>query len=552
MPRHRTTNARPPRTDGRQIVFAPEALRRLAAGFDRLAALMAATLGPTQGPVLNARTSGSVELLTDAGAIARRVVELPGRCHNTGAMIGRHLAWQMHEQFGDGAATAAALARAMVREGVRRIEAGIDPALIRRGLDHALPAALAALETQAVPVTGQDALAAVATGITGDSELGAVLGEIVDVLGPAAALTIEELPVPYLDREYVEGAYWRAHPAARSMIPDGQREVVLDNPLIMVADQDLHDAADVGAALDLAARAAGRRPLLIVPAQIGERALTTVTLNHARGTVTAIVALMNVAASARTDDFEDLAALTGGALLADARGKPPRRPRLEDLGEARRAVVTRSSLTVAGAAGDRDAVAERCATLQRRASELSPRDDDWQRFQGRIARLSGGIAILKIGARTGTELTHRRAQAEKAFRILSGLLAGGVVPGGGVAYLTCAQAVSASRATCSVPGAEHGVDLLATALGAPFTQIVRNHGLYHPPLALAEARRRGGKHGLDVLTGEYVDMQERGILDSLAVARGALQTATSAAISLLTTGVVVLPADAKRAQQVTP
>lgn len=526
------------------ILFPPEALGRLVAGFDRLAALMAATLGPAQPPVLNARDGGMVELISDAGTIARRVLEIPGRSENTGAMILRHLAWRMHEQFGDGAATAAVLARAMVREGVKRIEAGVSPVHIRDGLERGLPVALAALAAQAEPASGQAVLAGVATGITGDPELGAVLGEIVDFLGPDAAITVDEFPIPYLDREYVEGAYWRAHPASRGMIPEGQAEVVLDQPLVFIADGELGGAADLLPALEIAA--AGHRPLLIVPAKIATEALTTITANHARGTLTAVAAQLGASGLVVADELGDLAALTGATVMSDATGRPPRSLHRTDLGFARKAVVRRDALIVVDGAGDPSAVSDRTALVRRRLANISANDDEARRLQGRIARLSGGVAILKLGAHSETDLAHRRAQAEKAFRALTGLLTDGVLPGGGVAYLACIPAVQTVRSSIAQTAESSGLDVLLSALEALFLQIVRNHGLVHPPIALAEVQRRGTGYGFDALNDDYACLRERSILDSHQVLRGALQSATSAAISLLTTGAVILPPASRR------
>jgi chaperonin GroEL len=540
------------RRDESGTLFAPDALARLSEGFDQLASVMAVTLGPTQGPILNALSSGSVELLSDAGTIARRIVELPNRGRNVGAMILRHLAWRMHEQFGDGAATAAVLSRAMVREAVGRIAADVDPVSIRGGLEQALPAALTALAAQSTPVDGQGALEGVATGITGDPNLGAVLGEIVDLLGSDAALTIEEFPIPYLDREYIAGAAWRAHPATRGIIPEGRQELILENPMIVLVDQRLAEVEDVRPALELAAQSTERRPLLVVSVKIDDQALATMTANHARGTVNAIAAKLNSTGMAHTDDLGDVAALTGGSVFADVLGRPPRRMLREYLGSARKVVLSRDTLTIVGGAGDPTVVAERSDRLRRAMASLTPGTMEWKRLQDRVARLSGGCAILKIGALNGTELTHKRAQAEKAFRVLSGMLGDGVVPGGGVAYLGCLPAVQSVRESCTLPGHEHGVDVLRVALEAPFSQIARNYGLVHPPLALEEVRRLGGDYGLDVVAGTYVDMRKQGILDSLRVMSGALELATSAAISVITTEVIVLPAAAKRERRVKP
>src|SRR5215216_495851 len=387
-----------PRRDDSRTLFAPDAFIRLTEGFDQLAAVVAVTLGPTQGPILNALSSGSVELLSDAGTIARRVVEVPHRGRNAGAMILRHLAWRMHEQFGDGAATAAVLSRAMVREAVRRIAAGVDPMSIRGGLEQALPAALTALAAHSAPVDGPGVLAGVATGIAGDAELGAVLGEIVDLLGSDAAITIEEFPVPYLDREYIAGATWRAHPATRAMIPEGHQETVLENPLILLVDQRLADVEEVRPALELAAQSTQRRPLLVIAVTIDGQALATITANHARGTVNAIAAKLGSTGMAHTDDLGDIAALTGGNVLADVLGRSPRRTLREDFGSARKVVLSRDTLTIAGGAGDSTAVADRSARLKRGMAGLTPGTVDWKRLQARVARLSGGYAILKLGA----------------------------------------------------------------------------------------------------------------------------------------------------------
>jgi chaperonin GroEL len=538
----RMTGARNRASTPSRVLFAPQALHDLAAGFDQLATLLAMTLGPTQGPIFNALSRGSVERLSDAGTIARRVVEVPGRGRNSGAMIARHLAWRMHEEYGDGAATAAVLARAMIHEAGKRIVAGGDPMAIRTGMEQALPVALAALAAEASPADPA-VLTGAATAITGDPALGAVLGEIVDILGGDAALTIEEIPVPYLDREYVEGATWRAHPAARSMIAEGQREVVLDHPLIMLVDQPMTAFADIRPALEIAMRPVEQRPLLVIATKMSDQALATIVTNTAQGTVSAVASLLSSSGAALSDDLSDIGLITRGTVLADLVGRPPVRLCLEDLGTARKAVLTRESLIILGGAGDRAAIAERASTLRRRMETIDPTAEERKRLQGRLACLSGGNAILKIGAHGKTELADLRAQAEKAFRVLTGMFAGGFVCGGGVAFLGCEPALRAMREESD---RNDGIDVLLAALEAPFAQIVENQGRLHPPLALESVRRLGCGYGVDVVTGGYVKMRERRIVDSLRVAQGALRLATSAAVSVFTTGVVVLPAASKR------
>lgn len=540
------------RPDGYKLIFSPDALHRLSAGFDQLADLMAVTLGPTQGPIVNDREVGSVELLSDSATIARRIIEVPNRAHNTGAMLLRNLVWNVHEHQGDGAATAAVIARAIVRGAQRRIEAGIDPVLIRDGIECALSAALPALEAQATPAPDLDTLSKVATALTGDAELGAVLGEMFDFLGPNAAMTIEELQRPFLDREYVEGGYWRAHPAIRSMIPEGQAEVVLENPLIMAVDQELDTIDQVQPALELAIKSATEQPLLIIPVRLGEEAEQLVALNHGHGTLNVVVAILSSVGQSHTDDLEDIALLTGGEVLADMIGRSPRRVQPQYLGTARRAVISPDSLIIVGGSGDMQAVQDKLAELHRIAADTPLDDENWEKLRKRMSRLGGGIGVLRIGSFSEVELKDKREQAEKAFRVLAGVQEEGLVPGGGVAYLQCLPAVRQARDSQPTLERAVGVDVFAEALKSPFEQIVRNHGGVHPPVALTEVERLGPNQGFDALTGEYVDVRERGILDSLRVARGVLHAATSIAVSALTTDAIVLPPESRRDVQVTP
>ncbi len=539
--RNRAVSAANRRSPAAQkIVFSPNALHLLVAGFDELAGALALTLGPSMGPIFNSREDGSVEMLSDAGTIARRIVEVPGRCHNAGAMMLRNLAWHMHEQYGDGAATAVVLARAIVRESIKRIEAGVDPVHIRGGLELGLSAAIHELDKLSEPAGDAKTLSAMATSMCGDPELGGVLAEIVDILGPSAAMSIEEYPIPYLDREYVEGAYWRAHPASRSMIPEGQTDVVLDDPLIMLVDQEITEFADVLGAFELAANTKVARKLLIVAPKVSEQVLQATALNQSRGAVSATFAALSTAGFALTIDLTDMGILTGGFVLSDVKGASPRKVRTEHLGSARRVILTRDSLTIVAGGGDPITIDERKAEAERQLAGASLTGKDRKELEERLARLNGGIAILKIGARMGTDLTHRRSEAEKAFRALTGIVKEGVVPGGGVAFLQCRDAVSSARKVSTVCGQEHGIDILVEALSAPFLQLVSNHLFVHPALALEDARQLGDGFGFNVLTGKHANMLEEGIINSVQVAKGALQSAVSAAISLITTEVVVL------------
>ncbi len=537
---------------GPALIRGPQALLAMARGFERLAALLARTLGPCRGGVLHGRGRRAPELLADAGTVARRVVRLPERGEDAGAMLARNMVWTVRERYGDGAATAAVLARAMVRESVRSVAAGACPTRVRRGLERGLAAALPALGAQAIPVDGHEQLAGIAAGVTGDAELGRLVGELFDVLGPGAALQVEEYAAPFLDRAYLPGGRWRAYPAARALMPEGATELTLAEPLILAVDQRLARVSEVRRALELAAQAPGKPPLLIVARGISGDALTTLTLNHTRGALTIGAAILAGGAAELADDLADIALLTGGQVAAEALGRPPQATQPAWLGRAQRAVVTHEHVTITGGGGDDALLQRRVAELRGRMARLTLADPERDRLRLRAARLAGGVGIVKVGGYTAAEREQRKELARKALRVLDLALAEGMAPGGGAAYLACVPAVRAAQQGAASADEAAGVAAVARALAEPAAQIVRNHGAVHPPVALAEIERLGPGHAFDAGAGAYAHMAEAGILDSLAVLRGALMAATSAAAMLVTTDVLVLTSERRRRLSLRP
>jgi chaperonin GroEL len=519
-------------------------------GVDQLAHLLAATLGPTRGLVMVDRGSRAPELLSDSGMIARRVIELPRRADDIGAMTLRHAVWAVRERCGDGGATTAVLARALVRKAARRVAAGFDPMLMRRGMEQATTAAIGALEAQARPALGAELLARLATSITGDVELSKLLGEMFDVLGPGAALTIEPYAAPYLEREYLDGGRWEARSASRMLLPHEHGDLVLDNVRVAVVDQDVTTLEQVRPLLELAV-SSGREPLLLVARKISGEALGTLVLNHANGALS-IGALELTNTGFVSEEIDDLALLCGARLLSDVADRPLRQVALGDLGRARKALLSRGKLTILGGAGDKASVRERIAQVRRRLSKLGRTDAEWARLRMRAACLAGGIGVLKIGAYTQSEREIRYELANKAVRALELAVEQGVVPGGGVAYLDAIPAALAAREQCASEHEAEGAALLAAALAAPFHQIVRNHGLVPPAVALDAVRRLGPGHGFDALSGTYVCMAETGVLDALASTRAALESAASAAGTIMTTEVLVLSSPHRRERSVNP
>lgn len=535
----------------RSLIPSPEAFNRVAHGFDQLAALIAQTLGPTQGVVIS-QQNGKPEVLADAGTIARRVIQMPGRGEDAGAMTLRNLVYAQRERYGDGAATAAVLARAIVRASRTRIASGVDPMLMRRGVERAVATATEALTAQARPAKGQEMLARLATGITGDAELGQILGEMFDMLGADAALQVDEFAAPYLDREYLDGGRWRGRPATRTMMPEGESTLTLTNPLIMVAQQKIDTVAHVRAVLELATSLPDRPPLLIVASEIGGEALNTLALNYHRGAANVAAAVLTGGASNAHDDLADLALMCGAELMADMRGRPLDKVTADSFGRARTVLLTREYLTVLGGTNDKEALRARIGELRGFASRLKRDDPQWKQTRQRIAKLSGGVGILKIGAHTQREREFKKEQATKALQVLEAALIEGVVPGGGAAFVDCIPAVRALQQQEPNADIAQGMALVAEALAAPFLQIVGNHGVIHPPIALATIQRHGAGHGFDTSAGAYVDMRASGVVDCLRIATSALASAASAATMVLTTDVVVLTAGKKRRTSMRP
>ena len=539
-----------PRTD-RGIVFAPDALNEMAAGFDELASLLAITLGPSQGAVLHT-LDNRIEILSSSGLAARRMTELPHRARNTGAMFARHLAWRAHERFGDGAATATVLARAMIRSAMKQMAAGADPVMLRAGMDRATETAIEHLARQAQPVEGADSLSRMALSVTGDRELAEVLGEMFDILGKDAFIHIEEYTSAGIDREYVEGGYWRGRAAAREMVPAGLKEIMLASPLVMVSGQRIEAVEDLLPVLHLVAAHPGKPPLLMIAPGFGGRAMETINLNNAQGRTSIHAMSLRGTGNVQFDILHDVALMTGAEVLSETRGRSPRQVTAESLGRARSAGFGRDGLTILEGSGDTGLIQQRVSDLRSMLARLDPGDEQWPVLRERLATFEGGIGKLKLGAITKRERDEQRERAQRAIRVISSLMESGLIPGGGTSLLDAAEHLKMEVTTWPDDDVRLGALVVSGALTAPFLQLARNHGRVEPQVALADAIRHGSGWGLDVISGSMVQMVDAGIQDSLGVIQGALRLATSAATSLLLSDVLILPEGDKREVMVDP
>ena len=533
---------------------ANEALRELRAGFDILAQLLAVTLGPAQGVVLSEIGRGSAESLVDSATIARRITSLPSRRRSAGAELVREMVRRVGGGYGDGGATAAVLSRGILRHATRVVAAGANPVLVRHGIQQGVAAACDALKAQAAPLAGTgtaggaglettDLLASLATAVTGDEELGAVVGEMLDVLGVDGAVQVEEHEATGLAHDYLDGARWRGRPADFGILPGPTTELTLVEPVVVVADVQLQTVEQVRPMLEAALALPDRPPLLVVAREVTDGAKAMFSFNDLRGTLVSAPVVITTSKTHLSDDLGDLALLTGAQVLAPDLGRAPESFRPAYFGRARRVLVQRGYLTVTGGHGDAAEIADRAARLRTRAWELdlSTRAEDRstrERLWLRQARLSGRVGALRVGALTEQQIEARKSDARKAVRLLTTALRDGVVPGGGVAYVDCIPAVAAGREGCATADEAYGLDAVCTGLEQPFLQIVHNAGRLEPRVALSKARELGPGHGIDVRTQSYVDMRGAGICDVAGVLSVALEAAGETAALLVSAEVV--------------
>ncbi|MFH1086501.1 MAG: chaperonin GroEL [Chloroflexota bacterium] len=505
-------------------------------GFESMARLLSLTLGPIGGNIANAREpKGEPELLNDAATIARRIINLPGRLEDAGAMMMRHIVWNVREQMGDGSATAAVLALAIAKESQRLIAAGANAMILKRGIERALEAALEAFDGLSVPLEGEKRIAAVATAAVGDAEMGRLLGEMYDLLGPNANIVIEPYIATFHDRVYHEGARFKGEILSPYLYTDTvRRRAVLEDVYVLAADVSF-DTVEAARNLLEQVYAAGGKSVLIICKTMADKAIGVLVANNERDVIRSCVTNMKPIGETRRGTVEDIALLTGGKPLTDKSGINPETVKLSDFGRAERVIVTKDYFMIIGGKGAAKARRERVQDLRQR---LRATFDAEERTMLRelLTHFSAGVGELRIGALTEQERKALTETAEQAMKAVVAGMEGGIVPGGGAAYLACVPAVQAVQAE----GDEAlGVRILARALEEPLRCIVQNAGLY-PPVAIAEAQRMGYGYGYDVVQQKVVNMVEAGIVDPTAVIKRALQHAVSGALMLLSTDAIVL------------
>jgi chaperonin GroEL len=516
----------------KELKFNEEARRALQRGVDVLADAVKVTLGPKGRYVVLDKKFGAPTITNDGVTIAREI-EVEDAFENQGAQLVREVATSTNDVAGDGTTTATLLAQAIVREGLKNVSAGANPMGLKRGIEQAVAKVTENLKSQSIEISGKDEIARVATVSSRSTEVGEVLSEAIEKVGKDGVVNVEEGQTFGLELEFTEGMQFDKGYLSPYMITDAERmEAVLDDPYILVANQKIGAVKDLLPVLEQVIQAG--RPLLIVSEDVEGEALATIVVNKLRGTFTAVAVKAPGFGDRRKRMLEDIAILSGAEVITEEMGLKLENTKLSQLGRARRVVVTKDTTTIIDGAGDAEAIKSRIKQLK---SEIENTDSDFDRekLQERLAKLAGGVAVVKVGAATETEMKEKKHRVEDALQATRAALEEGIVPGGGVALLNAADALQID----DLEGDEAtGGRIIKRALEEPLRQLSTNAGL-EASVIVDQVRKAKKGQGLNVESGEMVDLVKAGIIDPAMVTRSALQNAASIAKNILTTEAIV-------------
>ena len=515
------------------INFDEEARRGLESGLNTLADTVKVTLGPRGRNVVLEKKWGAPTITNDGVSIAKEI-ELSDPFEKIGAELVKEVAKKTDDVAGDGTTTATVLAQALVKEGLRNVAAGADPISLKRGIDKASEAVTQALLKMAVPVETKDQIAATASISAGDSAIGEIIAEAIDKVGKEGVVTVEESNTFGIQLELTEGMRFDKGYVSAYMVTDPDRqEAVLEDAYVLIANSKISNMKDLLPVVDKVMQAG--KPLLIIAEDIEGEALATLVVNKIRGIFKSVAVKAPGFGDRRKAMLQDIAILTGGQVIAEEVGLKLENTELAMLGKARKVVITKDETTIVEGAGDAEQIKGRVEQI-RREIENTDSDYDREKLQERLAKLAGGVAVIKAGAATEVELKERKHRIEDAVRNAKAAVEEGIVAGGGVALL---QAGKAAFAGLKLKGDEAtGAQIVSASISAPLKQIAINAGLEPGVVAEKVANLPDGE-GLNAATGEYVNMLKAGINDPVKVTRSALQNAASIAGLFLTTEAVV-------------
>ncbi len=529
----------------KQIVYGEEARKKLESGINQLADTVKITLGPKGRNVVLERAYGT-PLITNDGVTIAKEIELEDPFENMGAQLIKEVSTRTNDVAGDGTTSATILAQAMINEGLKNLAAGANPMVMRKGISKATAAAVETVRKNSQPVSGTNDITRVGTISSGDEVIGTLIAEAMEKVGQNGVITIEESRTADTYSEVVEGMQFDRGYLSPYMVTDTEKmEAVMDDALILITDQTISNIQEILPVLELVLKT--KKKMVIIADDIDGEALATLILNKLRGTLNCVCVKAPGFGDRRKEMLQDIAILTNGEVISKDLGMELSATTLDQLGQARQVKVTKETTTIVDGKGSKEDIAARTAQIKAEM-EITTSEYDKEKLTERLAKLAGGVAVIKVGAATETEMKEKKLRIEDALNATRAAVEEGIVPGGGSAYVAAAKAAEAVAATLS--GDEKtGAMCVARALTAPITQIAANAGIEGAVVLDKVKRSRSANYGYDAANDVYGDMISMGIVDPTKVCRSAIENAASVASVTLTTESLVadIPAPAAAA-----
>ena len=516
----------------KEILFNEEARRALGRGVDQLANAVKVTLGPKGRNVVLDKKFGSPTITNDGVTIARDI-ELPDPFENMGAQLVKEVATKTNDVAGDGTTTATVLAQAMIQEGMRNVAAGANPMILKKGIETAVKTLVEEIKKRSIKVSGKAEIAQVASVSAADEEFGGLIAEAMEKVGNDGVITVEESKGLQTALNVVEGMQFDRGYISPYMVTDPDRmEAVMDNPYILITDRKISAIADMLPTLEKVVKVG--KELLIIAEDVEGEALATLVVNRLRGTFKAVAVKAPGFGDRRKAMLEDIAILTGGTVITEDMGRKLDSVELTDLGTARQVRITKDETTIIDGVGDKDVIAKRVSQIRAQVEETTS-EFDREKLQERLAKLSGGVAVIEVGAATEVEMKDKKLRIEDALNATRAAVEEGIVAGGGTTFIDIIPALNTLEATGDV---QTGINLVKRAVEEPLRQIAYNAGL-EGSVVVEKVKNTEAGVGFNALTEEYIDMVKAGIVDPAKVTRSALQNAASIASLVLTTETIV-------------
>ena len=530
----------------KMIQFGEEARRAMQSGVDKLANTVKVTLGPKGRNVILDKKFGS-PLITNDGVSIAREIELEDPYENMGAQLVKEVATKTNDVAGDGTTTATLLAQAIIREGLKNVTAGANPILIRSGIRKAVDVAVEEIKNISKPVAGKEDIARVAAISAADEEIGTLISDAMEKVGNEGVITVEESKSMGTELDVVEGMQFDRGYVSPYMATDTEKmEALLDNPLILITDKKISNIQEILPILEQIVQ--NGRKLLIIAEDVEGEAMATLVVNKLRGTFNCVAVKAPGFGDRRKEMLQDIAILTGGEVISEELGRDLKEVTLDMLGQAESVKVTKENTTIVNGKGEKSLIQERIGQIKVQIEETSS-EFDKEKLQERLAKLSGGVAVIKVGAATETELKERKLRIEDALAATKAAVEEGIVPGGGTAYVNVINKVA--ELTSEVADTQVGINIIVKALEEPMRQIAINAGL-EGSVIIEKVKYSEAGIGYDALNDKYVNMLQTGIVDPTKVTRSALQNAASVASTFLTTEAAVVDIPQKEAPAPAP